>query len=134
MKKTFKLLGIVLMIGGWLCLGIGFTTKMAHPINTIIFVGGLIMLFVGVIILGTIRIGLLEEFKILLLNRRNRVLGVVNISHGGLSGTVADPIERSSIILNLWSCEIESQHHFIFRNRDIKRLLNGLRLYTEISQ
>jgi len=37
------------------------------------------------------RIELLEEFKILLLNRRNRVLGVVEISQGGLSGTVADP-------------------------------------------
>jgi len=37
------------------------------------------------------KLGLLEEFKILLLNRRNRVLGVVNISQGGLSGTVADP-------------------------------------------
>ncbi len=32
-----------------------------------------------------------EEFKILLLNRRNRVLGIVHISSGGFSGTVADP-------------------------------------------
>jgi len=37
------------------------------------------------------KIELLEEFKILLLNRRNRVLGIVHISSGGLSGTVADP-------------------------------------------
>lgn len=37
------------------------------------------------------KIELLEEFKILLLNRRNRVLGLVNISSGGFSGTVADP-------------------------------------------
>lgn len=37
------------------------------------------------------RIDLLEEFKILLVNRRYRVLGVVDISQGGLSGTVADP-------------------------------------------
>lgn len=37
------------------------------------------------------KIELLEEFKILLVNRRNRVLGVVEISQGGLSGTVADP-------------------------------------------
>ena len=36
-------------------------------------------------------IALLEDFKILLLNRRNRVLGIVHISSGGLSGTVADP-------------------------------------------
>ncbi|WP_449438807.1 JAB domain-containing protein [Pedobacter steynii] len=37
------------------------------------------------------KIELLEEFKILLLNRRNRVLGLVSISSGGVSGTIADP-------------------------------------------
>lgn len=37
------------------------------------------------------KIELVEEFKIVLLNRRNRVLGIVNISQGGMSGTVADP-------------------------------------------
>ena len=34
---------------------------------------------------------LLEEFKILLLNRANKVLGIVHISSSGVSGTVADP-------------------------------------------
>lgn len=33
----------------------------------------------------------LEEFKVLLLNRANKVVGVVNASQGGFSGTVADP-------------------------------------------
>jgi DNA repair protein RadC len=33
----------------------------------------------------------IEEFKIILLNRANRVLGIVPISVGGTSGTVADP-------------------------------------------
>lgn len=33
----------------------------------------------------------IEEFKILLLNRANRVLGIVPISVGGTAGTVADP-------------------------------------------
>lgn len=37
------------------------------------------------------KIEFLEEFKILLLNRRNRVLGIVDISMGGISGTLADP-------------------------------------------
>ena len=37
------------------------------------------------------RIELLEEFKIILMNRRNRVIGVVPISKGGIAGTVADP-------------------------------------------
>ena len=32
-----------------------------------------------------------EQFKALLLNRTNRALGLVNISTGGVSGTVADP-------------------------------------------
>lgn len=36
------------------------------------------------------RIELLEEFKILLLNRRNRLLGIVDISQGGLNSTFAD--------------------------------------------
>jgi cytochrome c biogenesis protein CcdA len=54
MRNIFKILGITLMIGGWLCAGIGFTTTMPHPINTIMFVGGLIMVVIGVIMLGII--------------------------------------------------------------------------------
>ena len=37
------------------------------------------------------RIGFVEEFKVMLLNRGNRVLGIVNLSQGGIAGTVADP-------------------------------------------
>jgi DNA repair protein RadC len=37
------------------------------------------------------KIELIEEFKILLLNRRNRVLGIVDISMGGVTETLADP-------------------------------------------
>ncbi|MGB4400175.1 MAG: JAB domain-containing protein [Daejeonella sp.] len=33
----------------------------------------------------------IEEFKIMLLNRANRVLGIVEISKGSMSGTLADP-------------------------------------------
>lgn len=33
----------------------------------------------------------IEEFKILLLNRANRVIGIVDISKGGTAGTIADP-------------------------------------------
>lgn len=32
-----------------------------------------------------------EEFKVLLLNRANRVLAIYNVSSGGIAGTVADP-------------------------------------------
>ena len=37
------------------------------------------------------RIELLEEFKVLLLNQSNRVLGLFPLSSGGITGTVADP-------------------------------------------
>jgi len=37
------------------------------------------------------KISFLEEFKVLLLNRGNRVLGIVDISMGGVSGTYVDP-------------------------------------------
>ena len=32
-----------------------------------------------------------EQFKVLLLNRANKVLGIYEVSTGGVSGTVADP-------------------------------------------
>ena len=37
------------------------------------------------------KIDFVEQFKVLLLNRANRVLGIVEISSGGVTGTVADP-------------------------------------------
>ncbi len=37
------------------------------------------------------KIEFIEQFKGLLLNRANRVLGLVKVSTGGVSGTVADP-------------------------------------------
>jgi DNA repair protein RadC len=37
------------------------------------------------------KIEFLEQFKILLLNRCNNVLGIYEVSTGGVSGTVADP-------------------------------------------
>jgi len=36
------------------------------------------------------KIDLLEDFKVLFLNRNNRVLGIFNLSSGGVSGTVVD--------------------------------------------
>jgi DNA repair protein RadC len=37
------------------------------------------------------RIEFVEQFKIMLLNRANRVLGIYELSTGGVAGTVADP-------------------------------------------
>lgn len=37
------------------------------------------------------RIELVEQFKVMLLNRANKVLGIFEVSTGGIAGTVADP-------------------------------------------
>lgn len=37
------------------------------------------------------KIEFVEQFKVLLLNRANRVLGIYELSTGGVAGTVADP-------------------------------------------
>jgi DNA repair protein RadC len=37
------------------------------------------------------KIDFVEQFKVVLLNRANMVIGVVDISSGGVTGTVADP-------------------------------------------
>jgi DNA repair protein RadC len=57
------------------------------------------------------KIELLEEFKIVLLNRRNRVLGIVNISQGGISGTVADAKVIFAIALKACASGIILSHN-----------------------
>lgn len=37
------------------------------------------------------KIDLLEQFKVILLSRANKVLGIVDISTGGIAGCIADP-------------------------------------------
>jgi len=37
------------------------------------------------------RLDLLEQFKVVLTNRANKVLGIIEISSGGISGVVVDP-------------------------------------------
>jgi DNA repair protein RadC len=37
------------------------------------------------------KIEMIEEFKVAFLNRANKVLGVMEVSSGGITGTVADP-------------------------------------------
>ncbi|QDH78707.1 DNA repair protein [Echinicola soli] len=36
------------------------------------------------------KLGFIEEFKVMLLNGVNRVLGIINVSSGGTSGTIVD--------------------------------------------
>ena len=57
------------------------------------------------------RLELLEEFKVILLNRRGRVLGVVNISQGGISGTVADPKVIFAVALKACASSVILAHN-----------------------
>ncbi|MGJ8661069.1 MAG: JAB domain-containing protein [Bacteroidota bacterium] len=52
-----------------------------------------------------------EEFKILLLNRSNLVLGVYNVSRGGVSGTIADAKIIFSVALKCHASAIVLAHN-----------------------
>jgi DNA repair protein RadC len=56
-------------------------------------------------------IELLEEFKIMLLNRHNKVLGVATISLGGLDKTVVDPKVVFAIALKAKASSIILAHN-----------------------
>ncbi len=79
------------------------------------------------------RLEFLEEFKIILLNRRNRTLGIINLSMGGFAGVVVDSKVifaaaltacASGIVLahNHPSGEVQPSHHDIELT---KRLVEG---------
>lgn len=53
----------------------------------------------------------IEEFKVLLLNRANKVLGISQISQGGMSGTVVDPKVVMGIALKTASSGIILAHN-----------------------
>lgn len=58
---------------------------------------------------GTIQ--LQEEFKILLLNRANKVLGIYPVSRGGVSGTLVDPKLVFSVALKCNASSIILGHN-----------------------
>ena len=79
------------------------------------------------------RLEFLEEFKIILLNRRNRTLGIINLSMGGFAGVVVDSKVifaaaltacASGLVLahNHPSGEVQPSHHDIELT---KRLVEG---------
>jgi len=53
-----------------------------------------------------------EQFKVVLLNRANRVIGIFNLSAGGTTGTVAEPklVFASSILRNASSIILAHNH------------------------
>jgi len=57
------------------------------------------------------KIELQEQFKILLLNKGNRVLGIYEVSTGGISGTIADPKLIFSAALKASACSLILAHN-----------------------
>jgi hypothetical protein len=57
------------------------------------------------------KIELVEQFKVLLINRANKVLGVLEVSQGGISGTVADPKIIFVTVLKAAACGIILAHY-----------------------
>ena len=56
-------------------------------------------------------IELLEEAKVLLLNRANKVLGIYELSIGGSTGTIVDPRVVFSVALKANACAIILAHN-----------------------
>ena len=58
------------------------------------------------------KINHVEEFKVLLLNRANRVLGIYHVSSGGCTGTVADPrnILQAALLANATGVILSHNH------------------------
>ena len=57
------------------------------------------------------KIELLEEFKVLFLNRANRVLQIFPVSQGGMTGTVADPRLILAGAIKIASCAMILVHN-----------------------
>ena len=57
------------------------------------------------------KIELLEEFKVLFLNRSNRVLQILPVSQGGISGTVADPRLILASAIKVAACSMILVHN-----------------------
>ncbi len=56
-------------------------------------------------------IDLLESFKVLLLSKGNRVLGLANLFRGGLSGVAADPKQIFQVALKCNAAHIILMHN-----------------------
>lgn len=57
------------------------------------------------------RIAFLEEFKVILFNRGNRVLGIADISMGGVNDTYVDPKVIFAIALQGNACGLILAHN-----------------------
>jgi DNA repair protein RadC len=57
------------------------------------------------------KIDFVEQFKVVLMNRAQRVLGIYELSTGGVSGTVADPKLVFTAALKANACNIILSHN-----------------------
>ena len=57
------------------------------------------------------KIDLVEQFKVLFLNRANKVLCLFNVSSGGITGTVADPRLIYTVALKLHAVSLILAHN-----------------------
>lgn len=57
------------------------------------------------------KIEFVEQFKVLFLNRANKVLGIYDVSSGGITGTVADPRVIFASALKANCCGIIISHN-----------------------
>lgn len=57
------------------------------------------------------KIQMLEQFKIILLNRANKVIGIFQVSSGGIAGTVADPKLIFAVALKACASSIVLSHN-----------------------
>jgi DNA repair protein RadC len=85
------------------------------------------------------KLELIEQFKILLINRAQRVLGILEVSQGGIAGTVADPKIIFVSALKAAACGIILAHNHPSGNLnasqadiDLTRKLNEAGRFLEI--
>ena len=57
------------------------------------------------------KLELVEQFKVLLVNRAHKVLGILEVSQGGITGTVADPKIIFVSALKAAACGIILAHY-----------------------
>ena len=57
------------------------------------------------------KIELMEQFKVVFLNRCHRVMGIYDLSTGGITGTVADPRLIFTAALKINACELILAHN-----------------------
>lgn len=57
------------------------------------------------------KLDLLEEGKVMLLNRANRIIGICNLSSGGITGTVMDTRHVFAAALKANACQIILAHN-----------------------